>query len=374
MAHGRDAAYTPRQMSTQSGQPIAALGVSAAPVVDPGRARGRSWVNVLIDRVDRLPGPTWLAYLFGLPPALLLVGLPFWISGQPVGVLPFEQAVWAFALVGSAAIIHYLSGVARDALADFAPMLSADAATLARLGHELTSIPARPALALLAFSAFRTTSAYAFQPESEGLVGVSLLGMAIRWPFETLMFGLVLALLFQTARQLRLVSRIHASAPRVNLFRPGPLYAFSRLTSRAAMGIAILVVPFGVNLTQAGSALDVIMTTSAMSMILVVAVLSFIWPLVGMHRRMDAEKHRLQAETGRRLEALIGELHASIDNGDLARADGQNKTLASLIAERDLLARFSTWPWQAGTAGAVMSAVLLPIALWVVTRLIERVL
>lgn len=335
---------------------------------------GRSWVNVLIDAVERLPGPPWAAYTIALVPALLLTAIPSWISGGRLGVISGLEAVWAFALVGSLWLIHALDGVARTALREFSPLLDVSQAALARLEHDLTVIPVRPALILLAASAFRTTEAFVFQPESEALTGFSPLAIAIRWPFETVLVGLVLALLYHTVRQLRLVARIHKMAPRINLFRPTQLYAFSRLTSRTAMGLVTLIIPFIVTLTISASALDYVVTLTFMGLILGTALSAFVWPLVGMHRRMDLEKNRLQTELSQRIEAVIEDLHGSIDRRDFSGADGQNKTLASLVTERDLVGRFSIWPWQAGTAGAVVSAVLLPIALWLTTRIMEQIL
>ena len=51
-----------------------------------------------------------------------------------------------------------------------------------------------------------------------------------------------------------------------------------------------------------------------------------------------------------------------------------NKTLASVMSEHDVLARLSTWPWTAGTFRGVASAVLLPIAIFVVTRVIDKLI
>ena len=65
--------------------------------------------------------------------------------------------------------------------------------------------------------------------------------------------------------------------------------------------------------------------------------------------------------------------HAAIDTDDLTRADGLNKMLASLTAERDMLARHSTWPWQSGTVGAFVTAILVPIGLFLATRVLDRV-
>jgi hypothetical protein len=61
-----------------------------------------------------------------------------------------------------------------------------------------------------------------------------------------------------------------------------------------------------------------------------------------------------------------------VDADDLARMDGLNKALASLVVERDLLARLPTWPWQPGTLGAFATAIVLPVALFLVTRALER--
>jgi hypothetical protein len=49
-------------------------------------------------------------------------------------------------------------------------------------------------------------------------------------------------------------------------------------------------------------------------------------------------------------------------------------TLGVLVMERDLVDKLPTLPWRAGTAGAVASAIVLPIGLFVVTRLLERVI
>lgn len=333
----------------------------------------RSWVNVVIDWVERLPGPSWLAYALALAPAFLLVSLTDWLSGTAPGGLAFDHFEWAAALVGSIALINYLDGVARTSLHDFAGTLDLAPAALARLEFELTVIPARPALLILILAAARTAEGFALEPASESIVGWTPLPLAIRAPIETVTTALLLTLLYHTLRQLRLVGRIHAIPARVILFRPAPLYAFSRLTSRTAIGLIPLVIPFGSGILQAESTLEFATTYSIAGLILGIAVLAFTVPLVGMHNRMSAEKKRLQGEVGGRVEALIDELHGAVDRHDLSLADGQNKQLGSLIAERDLVTRLSTWPWQAGTAGAVASAIILPIVIALVTRLLGRI-
>lgn len=334
----------------------------------------RSWVNAVIDWVERLPGPAWVAYLAALVAATLFVAAQDWISGVPTGQILPDRVVWAAAFVGSIWLIHHLDRVARSALKEFGSLLESTPEVRARLEFEMTVIPRMPALVILVLTAFRTAEGFAFQPGTEGLAGMSPLALAMRFPFETVLTALVLTLLYHTARQLRLVGRLHAEAPRINLFRPAPLYAFSRLTSQTAIGLVPLLVPFGSGLTAATTALDYAVLLGLCGLILGTAMLAFFLPLIGMHRRMAAEKRRLLDEVGQRVEVLVGELHRSVDRGDLSSADGQNKQLGSLIAERDLVGRLSTWPWQAGTAGAVVSAIGLPIVLWVLTRVMGRLI
>ena len=328
---------------------------------------------MLIDGVERLPGPTWAAYLIGLVLMIVFLAATDWMSGAPIGQIQPDRAIWAAAIIVSAWLIHHLDHVARAALRDFAPLLGASPATLAALEPELTVIPAIPSLAILVLAMLRTAEGFAFQPETEGVAGLIPVALALRYVFEVGLTSLILILVYHTVRQLRSVGRIHALAPRVNLLRPAPLYAFSRLTSQTAMGLVLLTIPFMGNIGAATSTLDLAVTLGIVGLILGTAVAAFLVPLLGMHRRMGVEKRRLQDEAGSRIETMIGELHGSIDRDDLTRADGQNKTLASLIAERELVHKLSTWPWQAGTATAVVSALLLPVGIWLTTRLLERI-
>jgi len=84
------------------------------------------------------------------------------------------------------------------------------------------------------------------------------------------------------------------------------------------------------------------------------------------------EKEGLQLQADRRFKATLADLHRSVDERDLSVADGLNKTLASLQLEREALARIPTWPWQAATLRAFLSALLVPIVIWLIIRALER--
>ena len=103
----------------------------------------------------------------------------------------------------------------------------------------------------------------------------------------------------------------------------------------------------------------------------ILAGLVFVVPLRGMHLRIVMEKRRLQTDVGGRIESTMGAIHERIDDGDAKAAGEFQNVMQVLVMERDLVDKLPTLPWRPGTAGAVVSAVVAPLALFVVTQLLE---
>jgi hypothetical protein len=355
---------------------VDAVTVGPAPVAAGRAPVARSWVDRVGIALERAPGPTWLAYL-GLI-AVFVVGstLDPALRGVTDPAAYASQAFWGVALPLTLWLLRHLGSVAASAFDTFRPLLAMTEDAVARLRREVVVTPARPAAAMLIVSAVVTPLYYVADPAASGIVGVSPVGIVLRWVSETLFGGLLFVLLYQSVRQLRAVGRLHEAAVSIDLFRPAPLYAFSQLTSRAAIIIALVfTVPTFVAAGQtslAGSWLLVVAPWTVTGIAASLAV--FILPLRGMQRRLIAEKRRLQGEVGGRIEATIGALHAAVDRGDMGAAAGMNDVLGALVVERDLVNHLPTLPWRAGTLGAVVSSIVIPLGLFVVTRLIERLL
>lgn len=66
-------------------------------------------------------------------------------------------------------------------------------------------------------------------------------------------------------------------------------------------------------------------------------------------------------------------IHETVDTRDFNLADQRQKTLSRLLAERQVLAVLPTWPWSPGTLRGFATAAVLPTALWLVIRVLERV-
>ncbi len=114
------------------------------------------------------------------------------------------------------------------------------------------------------------------------------------------------------------------------------------------------------------------MALGIMVFMMLLAAVTFVLPLLGMHRRMVEEKTRLESEANQRLEAAIAELHRRVDAGDLTDMTELYRAIGGLEIELEMVAKIPTWPWQPGTLRVALSPLLLPVAVWLIQRLLER--
>ena len=70
----------------------------------------------------------------------------------------------------------------------------------------------------------------------------------------------------------------------------------------------------------------------------------------------------------------MAELYRLIDDGDLPAADRLNGTLAALERGRIAIERIPTWPWRPETLRGMIGALVLPVLIFLVQRLLGRLL
>jgi hypothetical protein len=177
--------------------------------------------------------------------------------------------------------------------------------------------------------------------------------------------------IYHTIHQLRLVNEIYTHHTRINLFQRGSLYALSRLAARTAIGLSIPTYLW----SQAGtksSPGEVGIGLYETAFYAVLIGLTFVWPLVGAHGLLEKEKERLKDEVAKRVEATIADLHSRVDTGEMQDRDALKDTLDGLVAEQGVIDKLRTWPWQTQTVSGLGVALLLPIIIWVIQRVLER--
>jgi hypothetical protein len=331
-----------------------------------------SWVDRLTDGVRRLPGPS-LFYYLGAWLGLLALELGVkWADGTypEGGVFPFH-VVLTLNVVYVVALMHYLDNMAERALERFRPALEVSEAEYARLRYELTTLPARPTLIASAVGAAWIVIFLVFF--SDGLPAEAKVFTS---PAATVLDGALLfaiwwgngALIYHTIHQLQMVSHIYSLA-RVNVFRLGPLYAFSALTARTAVGWLFITYAFIGSLPGLVNNPAVIGSVVGLT---VLAVVTFALPLLGIHGMLEREKHRLLDEAGAQLELSILETHGHLDEHALDHVPALKTAMEYLLAEKEMLAKLPTWPWQPGTVGGLGAALILPILLWAIQHVLER--
>jgi hypothetical protein len=304
-------------------------------------------------------------------------------------VQPSERVRWiyiTYSLYGAyfLAAIHYLDTWAKTALHAFPLTLNVDQVEQTRLFYQLTTMPARTVWLLTGATFAGVVILYRALItslwEAMGIFHHSLAATLIDLGLFCFNALTVVIFIYHTLRQLRWVSRIHRSATRINLFHLRPLYSLSGLTARTAailLLIGYIVQQQAATHGELTSDLDVLrisglFTVTSMVLFSLLAMAVFFMPLLGLHQLLVREKDRLQAEASSRLQAHIQELHQRIDTHQLEDADAIHKHMASLALERDILARLPTWPWQPGTLNLILTAVFLPILLWLLQQFLAR--
>ena len=337
-----------------------------------------SWVDLILRRLERASWPAWLT--FGLL-AMATVGVAnvlFLLAGRDVEAGALRFSVLGLVPVFALALMRHLDRVASEALDRFRPLLDATPEEVEILRYRLTVLPRRDVIFVLALLTWATVAGAATAPGSLEINGASIGAAVLIIAFACLTGYCYGSLTLKVVRQLVLVDRIHRQAPGVDLFNVGPLHAFSRLTSQASLGMLVLVAVLGITtarqiVLESTSQLASAVTLAFYATLGVAGVAAFVLPLYGLHRRIVTEKERLQASADARLASLLGALHDDADGLDLSRADGLSKLLGSAFQEREVLAKLPTWPWQAATLRGFVSALILPVLVYVLARAAERV-
>jgi hypothetical protein len=331
------------------------------------------WWDRLIEWIDRMPGSNPVYGLGLLVVQLAWIQAALWSTGRlPVGSFDLDRVFMVVVAPYLLWVRFHLDRVAGAALDTFRPVLVVGDAEFHRLRYELTTLPARTTWIITGAVVVAFSVNVALLPrwivEQYGpsrLEAVLTVG-----PVAVFTLTAAALAMAQAIRQLWMVDRLHRLAARINLFRAKPLYAFSGLAARTGASFALLAYymramrPDMVHESPAVQALLVAMIPTA--------VACFVLPLRSMHLRLVAEKERLLADAAARYEGLLARLHERVDRGDLTDADKLNTQMTSVVAEREALARISTWPWETATLTGFVTALVLPVLLWLLQRVLER--
>jgi hypothetical protein len=240
----------------------------------------------------------------------------------------------------------------------------------ATLQYRLTTLPGRRTLlvSLIAGVWLAPTMFYTPVPLPQVTLATSSLALVLESLFSFLIWSMAATLVYHTIHQLRLVSYIYTQHTRINLFQLGPLYAFSRLTARTTIGVTLINYAWAIpqpetGIRSAGS--DVTLFFA------IVALVAFVWPLLGAHQLLAQEKQHRQDETNQRLANAFAELDRRLDANELGDIGALKTAIDTLTGRQAVLAKISTWPWQIETMRGTLTALSLPLVVWLIQRLLD---
>lgn len=358
---------------------VAVSGTLASPEAEAIRPYAPSFVDRLTDWVRRLPVPSWLFYVaVGLALLLLNASIP-WLDGSSPGLmLDWQMILAAGSFPYALALLHYLDNSAAEALADFRPAMNIDDRQFAELKYAFTTLPARPTVITAIVGALYGVSFVLMaSPEEIAAFGLfkTLPATIVQLTEVALDYGAAAIMVYHSIRQLRKVGQTYTRYGRVDLFNLRPMHALSRLSARTAVGLAIPSYAWGfVNVSAESGAPDV-SSSSIFELVTfsVIIVVLFVLPLIGARRLLRQAKAEAIIEAQQQFKATITELHRRREAGEFEGMAGINEALDGLMKEQAVLSKVSTWPWQSDTFRGVATAILLPIVVWAITRILENV-
>lgn len=335
-----------------------------------------SWIDRFFDWVEGLPLPAFLFYLVLYFVLVSLHHITLWLGGVlPVG--QFSKSILLtidFWLILQMAAFHYFRNQAEIALLKFRPALGLGPKEFERIRFSFVNLSARSTLitslfvtiplGLLIFIApFEiVSSVFGATPLTSAVTLILLLGAPFAFGFFYFVF-----------RSLFWINRLYQRVKKINLFNLESLYAFSSFTSKVGMlFILYLVLNYLTSDAWGSQQSGEAITSFYFFLNGGIAVLAFVLPLWGMHVRLVAEKERVSDENNRRLEDAFWGLQSRMDKGKLADIAQFRNGISALMDFRTEIKKIATWPWDTGTLRTFLTALFVPLTVWVVQQLLLR--
>ncbi|MBI5157879.1 MAG: hypothetical protein HZA58_07715 [Acidimicrobiia bacterium] len=330
----------------------------------------RSWIDTLVQWGTTRRIPWWaLVAGFWAIDLLLMSAVKWWDGSLQFGHL-YERSVDSF--YGFAGLCGYgiLAHAARTAFDRFRPALEISDEKAAGLRDRLSTMSFRAGLVVAALGSSLGIVALLSDRAMVDLVSTSLAAtLVITGLAYVANVALVVVGIVQLVRQVVQVARLHRRADRIDVFHPEPAHAFSRLTARGGT-LILVIVGYGMLTDPTTFTNPVWFVGSAVGLVL--AVVTFFFPLRGMHRRLRDEKLRLLDRSTTRIRAVSADLHRAVDGGSYESVAELRGVLDALDLDRGRIKAASSWPWEHATLRGFATTLVVPVAIWFVTAVLGK--
>lgn len=335
-----------------------------------------SIIDRLLDWINRQKFPTWLIYLFLYLLFLLINQGSAWLDGSAaIGqfeILKIQVSIWPILTL---AIIHYLDRLAITASEVFRPLWEDNDEEYNQKVFQLTHMPARPVWILIGLGPVMVILSYALDLGIVNFAYRTIQSLIAELIVNALGFPLFPIFVYHTIRQLSIVYQIQSDLGEIDLFRSTPLYAFSVLTSRTGIAWVILLsstVLFSLFADDSYGGLSPAMFIVFAATEVLLAIASFILPLLGLHAQMEKAKGALIDEINVHMKTSISQMGNAFIKLDPETATAKRDLVETLKAQQSYISELPTWPWKTDTFRGFLSVIFLPILITVIQQLIEK--
>lgn len=194
--------------------------------------------------------------------------------------------------------------------------------------------------------------------------------LLVNW---TLPAVLTFVFAFRVARTIFLMAEFYTRDLNINLFNIPPIYELSSMAAKAGIFLVILWYPNSA-LELDRPVADDLFRVSVATLVGAIPLASFLIPMAILNRRLSAEKARLLTKASLQLEAAFKQVEERFEQGQLAEMANLESGIANLIAQKNYVESIPTWPWGQGTFRIALSAVMLPVIVWLIQQILDRLI
>lgn len=331
-----------------------------------------SRIHKFFSWIDRLPGPYWLFYLG----VLILAGALNQFVAWNEQVVPFGEINWYYALTAFFLAfytfeIDFLFRVTQVALLDFRPILEVSDDEFKHVAYEFSHLPAKPTATvfLLGTIVGLVLGWYVFPTAIEMNPAFPEMELVI-FPLS---FGVGYIAIYMLIRAFVLINRVYQGLRTVSIYDLDSLYALSMYSAWLIVFVIIhayLLFLLAPSLTE--FAFNYLIYVD---LLLVVIVLAIFWfPIRRVNRLLVLQKRRLLKDVNLRIETSFDLLNAKIDRKEFRHIVELREALQGLMIEKGFIESLRTWPWKPRTLTGLLSVVVLPLFLSLVTEIVSRLI
>jgi hypothetical protein len=257
----------------------------------------------------------------------------------------------------------WLDSQAKSAIRAFATGIGKSEAEANRIYVDFISISERMGLVLLAAGLVLGFGDSVQRAESFGVTALPLVLLISIAPIVGGFFELTA--LFRLFRQLLLVNALYKNVKKINLFNLWPIYALSRYGYTIALLFILATVLIDLVFTLLGVqaiGLSYIVYT------MIVSLIVFIAPLMGINTRLRSEKANELQRLGVQLNSIYNETETAVRSRKLAKVPALRAASGALKEQMESVQKVATWPWNPGSLRNLLLPVLLPLFLAILQR------